>query len=82
MLQPKILSAEPGHDMTIILHYETGEIKIFDASPYANGTWYGMLKDPDYFKTVHVIPGGIGIEWAQGQDISPHELYDLSHALP
>jgi hypothetical protein len=42
------------------------------------GDWYSRLKEPDYFKTVHVIPGGGGIEWPEGQDIAPHELYDSS----
>ena len=76
MLQPRIISVEPGEGMNIILHYETGEDKVFDTTRYADGPWYGMLKDPNYFKTVHVIPGGGGIEWEEGQDIAPHELYD------
>ena len=37
----------------------------------------GKLIDRAYFKTVHLLPGGIGIEWAEGQDIAPHELYEL-----
>ena len=81
MLQPRIISVEPLRDLKIILEYETGERKTFDVSDYANGPWYGMLKDPTYFKTVHVISGGKGIEWEEGQDISPHELYELSTAL-
>ncbi|MBO6270294.1 MAG: DUF2442 domain-containing protein [Clostridium sp.] len=64
--------------MHILLHYETGEKRLFDVSPYADGSWYGMLKNPEYFKTVHVIDGGNGIEWAEGQDIAPHELYENS----
>jgi hypothetical protein len=31
-----------------------------------------------YFKTVHIISNGNGIEWEHGQDIAPHELYDMS----
>ncbi len=37
-----------------------------------------MLKQTDYFKTVRVLLGGVGIEWLEGQDIAPHELYDES----
>lgn len=29
-------------------------------------------------KTVKVIPSGTGIECLNGQDIAPHELYELS----
>jgi hypothetical protein len=79
MLQPKILEVKPMDKYNIMLKYETGEIKVFDVSPYIEGDWFGELADEDYFKTVKVIPGGIGIEWLNGQDIAPHELYELSN---
>jgi hypothetical protein len=78
MLQPKILKVEPVSTYTLRLEYETGEQKLFDVSPYISGDWYGQLRDAAYFRTVRVIPDGSGIEWANGQDIAPHELYDLS----
>ena len=80
MLQPRLLSVEPVPQMKLLLRYETGEVKLFDAAPYATGSWYGELKDEAYFRTVHLLPGGIGIEWGNGQDIAPHELYDDSVA--
>jgi len=60
------------------LEYETGEIRLFDVSPYISGSWYGELRDTSYFQTVHLLPGGTGIEWGNGQDIAPHELYECS----
>ena len=36
------------------------------------------LKDEGYFNAVQLLPGGIGIEWPEGQDIAPHELYENS----
>lgn len=78
MLQPRLISVEPIAHMKLRLKYETGEVKLFDVSPYAIGPWYGELRDESYFRTVHMLPGGIGIEWGNGQDISPHELYDES----
>lgn len=77
MLQPRILSVKPENDMKILVVYETGEKVRFDVSPYVVGEWYGKLKDPDYFKTVHIVSGGSGIEWGEGQDIAPHELYEM-----
>ena len=82
MLQPKLTSVEAVEPLKLRLEYETGEIKLFDAAPYASGPWFGELRDKDYFHTVHLLPGGIGIEWANGQDIAPHELYDLSVCQP
>ena len=77
MLQPRIISIEPLPDMRLLISYETGEKKIFDVTPYATGSWYGALKDRSYFSSVRILPDGTGIEWPDGQDIAPHELYDL-----
>lgn len=78
MLQPKLKEVIPLEQFKLKLTYETGEVKLFDVSPYINGSWYGELKDEKYFCTVHLLPGGTGIEWENGQDIAPHELYELS----
>lgn len=78
MLQPRLTKVEPLDNMRLRLSYETGEIRLFDAEPYAIGSWFGELRDAAYFKSVHLLPEGIGIEWAGGQDIAPHELYELS----
>ncbi len=80
MLQPRLIDVTPLAAMKLRLLYETGEVRVFDVTPYAEGLWFGELKDEAYFKTVHLLPGGIGIEWANGQDIAPHELYDYSTA--
>ena len=80
MLQPKLIRVEPLDALKLRLEYETGEIKVFDAAPYATGMWFGELKDRAYFRTVRVLPDGTGIEWRHGQDIAPHELYECSVA--
>ena len=80
MLQPRLTMVEPLDNMRLRLTYETGEVKVFDVAPYAEGSWFGELRDSAYFQSVHLLPGGIGIEWAGGQDIAPHELYDESIA--
>ena len=76
MLQPKVKSVKPLQDYKLLIEYETGEKKIFDVKPYISGDWYGELSNIDLFNTVH--PCGTTVEWAGGQDIAPHELYDLS----
>ena len=78
MLQPRLVNVEPVDYLKLRLTYETGEVKIFDVSPYANGSWYGELKEDAYFRTVQMLPGGTGVEWRNGQDIAPHELYECS----
>lgn len=78
MLQPKLISVEPAEPFMLRLNYETGERRLFDVSPYISGPWYGELGEAAYFRTVHLLPGGTGIEWSNGQDIAPHELYENS----
>jgi len=78
MLSPKILGVEALENYQLKLKYETGETKIFNVLPYISGKWYEELYNNSYFKTVHLISGGKGIEWEHGQDIAPHELYDMS----
>ena len=56
--------------------FNNSEVRIFDVKPYINGTWYGKLANVDFFRTVHIANGTV--EWADGQDIAPHELYELS----
>ena len=77
MLQPRLTKVEPVSPLKLRLTYETGEVKIFDVAPYATGSWFGELKEDDYFRTVQMLPGGTGIEWSHGQDIAPHELYEI-----
>lgn len=43
------------------------------------GSWYGKLADPKYFGNVQ--PCGDTVSWPDGQDIAPHELYELSIPL-
>lgn len=77
-IQPKLTAVVPGDDYTLLLTYATGEKRKFDVKPYISGNWYGELNDVAYFRTVQLLPGGIGIEWSNGQDIAPHGLYELS----
>ena len=78
MLQPRLVNVEPVGHLKLKLTYETGEVKLFDVSPYANGSWFGELREDAYFRTVRILPGGTCIEWNNGQDIAPHELYECS----
>ena len=76
MLRPKVTAVKPLDNYKLFLSFSTGEQRIFDVMPYISGEWYGKLQNPAVFNTVHVA--GHTVEWADGQDIAPHELYDLS----
>ena len=76
MLTPKLIDVKPLDGYKLLLTFETGEEKIFDVTPYISGDWFGKLKDIKYFNTVHL--SGYTVEWKDGQDIAPHELYECS----
>lgn len=76
MKYPKVLSVEPLSGYKLRIDFSTGETKIFDVTPYIIGEWYGRLRDVGVFNSVH--PSGNTVEWSGGQDIAPHELYELS----
>ncbi len=76
MLRPKVTDVKPLENYHLLLCFSTGEQRIFDVRPYISGDWYGQLNDPAIFATAHVA--GHTVEWNGGQDIAPHELYDLS----
>ena len=76
MKYPMVLDVVPQDDYSVVVTFDTGEKKRFDVLPYISGEWYGQLFDADVFRTVR--PCGNTIEWVDGQDIAPHELYELS----
>ncbi len=76
-----VIDVEVLDDYKILVSFSNSdnqELKqgIFDVKPYIFGEWFGKLEDKAYFKTVR--PVGRTVEWAGGQDIAPHELYELA----
>lgn len=73
---PNVKQVIPLPNQHIKIFYDNGEIRIFDVTPYIKGSWFGKLADLKTFETVH--PLGDTVEWSDGQDIAPHELYEHS----
>ena len=79
MLQPNIKSVTPMEQFKLYLEYENGEKRIFDVNPYLKLPFYRPLNDISVFNTVHVVDNGWTVEWCNGRDISPYELYENSY---
>jgi len=73
MLRPRAKVVEPVEDYKLVVTFNNGEKKIFDVKPYFNYPIFKALEDEKMFKTVHI--GGISVEWLNGADICPDELY-------
>ncbi len=73
MLRPTAKEVVPMPDYKLRIEFDNGEVKVFDVKPYIKGNWYSELKDPVYFNSV--FTNGYSVEWKNGQDLCPDELY-------
>ena len=53
--------------------------KAIDVKPLIKGDWFGELIDKNIFNTVHIA--GLSVEWVNGQDVCPDDLYYSSIPL-
>ena len=73
MLRPTVTKVIPKDNYNLLLEFNNGEKKYFDVKPYIKGSWFGKLNDKLYFSQVKT--NGFNIEWSDGQDIFPDDLY-------
>lgn len=74
----RLLKVVPIDDRHLKLMFQDGD-RIFDISPYIKRDWMGALGNPEYFRQVSIEPEFQDtVIWPDGQDIAPHELYELS----
>ncbi len=76
MLRPKPIEVKPLKNYLLYLIFDNGENKIFDVKPLISGSWFGELKNENIFNTVRI--SGNTVEWINGQDVCPDDLYYLS----
>ncbi len=78
MLRPTALQVDVVRDNYLKIHFDNGETRFLDVTPFIKGSWYGELADPVYFKRVQT--DGFTIVWPEGQDLCPDDVYYLSTA--
>lgn len=78
-MSPKAINVEVADNYELIVSFDNGETRNFDVKPYFGHKVFDELKDEEVFKTVKVK--GLSIEWANGADICPDELYKLSKEI-
>ena len=76
MIPPRIkdVSALDNYELRII--YLTGEIRVYDMKKLLNYNFYQKLNNKEYFKLVKSVE--TTIEWPDGEDVDPNELYENS----
>lgn len=75
-MRPKAIDVKPLKNYMLEVVFDNGEIKIFDVKPYLKFKLFDELEDENKFKKVKI--SGLSIEWENGADICPDELYNNS----
>lgn len=70
---PKPVEIKALENYKLWLKFENGEQKIFNMEKYIHEKFYQKLKNRKYFERVKV--SGNTIEWENGEDVAPENLY-------
>ena len=65
----------------LYIKFKDGKEKILDMEQEINEKFYKKLKDYEYFKNVRISVTGITVEWQNGEDIAPENLYYNSKTI-
>lgn len=75
-MNPKAIDVKVLNNYELEITFDNNEIKRFDVKPYFKFERFKQLKDINLFNTVKIA--GLSIEWENGADICPDELYNNS----
>ena len=70
---PKPVEIKVLENYKLWLKFENGEQKIFNMEKYIHEKFYQKLKNRKYFERVKVSENTI--EWENGEDVAPENLY-------
>lgn len=76
MIPPRIKAVKVLEDYKLQITYITDEVKIYDMIKKLEKNYYKKLRNQEYFKCVKSVE--TTIEWPNGEDIDPNELYENS----
>ena len=72
-MNPYVKNLTPLPDYRLLLDFENGESRIFDAKPYLECGVFQRIKHPDLFGLAKVVSGSV--EWPDEIDLSYDTLY-------
>ncbi|MFA6571771.1 MAG: DUF2442 domain-containing protein [Bacteroidota bacterium] len=79
MLRPTAKEVKVLNDYMLVITFDNGEKKLFDAEILLTKKPFFPLKNKSVFESVHT--NGITIEWGEDIDICPDDLYYGSVAM-
>lgn len=78
-MNPKAIDVKALNNYELEITFDNNEKRKFDVKPYFKFKQFEELKDIKNFQTVKVA--GLSIEWENGIDICPDELYNNSKII-
>jgi hypothetical protein len=75
MQYPRILKAKAVDDKTLIVEFSSGEIKQYPIHHLLENPMFALLKQPAFFQSFKIEPGGYALTWNEDIDISEYELW-------
>ena len=78
-MNPRVVEVVAMEEYRLLIIFSNGEIATFEVGPYLKDNFWAPLKNVDLFKAVKVAGGSI--EWANGIDFCPDEIYEKSVIL-
>ncbi|GHV11674.1 hypothetical protein FACS1894219_03230 [Clostridia bacterium] len=73
---PRPLKITPLDDYKLDITFKNNERRIFDVTPYLSKKYFAPLRSRGLFSTARA--NGHTVEWLNGIDICPDELYSKS----
>ena len=74
-----VTSVEPLADHRLKVAFSTGEVKLFDVTPYLDRGIFSRLRDPVLFSQAYVAYDTVC--WPGNLDIAPETLFDRGVAI-
>ena len=78
-MRPKAIDVKILNDYELKIIFDNNEQRIFYVKPYFKFKIFKELKNLEKFKKVKI--SGLSIEWENGADICPDELYNNSRKI-
>lgn len=79
MIPPRIKNVIANDNYELLIEYQNGENKKYDMKKQFVHEYYNKLKNIIYFKQVK--NSEVTVEWPDGEDVDPNELYENSDDL-
>jgi hypothetical protein len=79
---PRIQNATPEEGRFLVVLFSNGEKKRYDIARLTKREMFFPLKNPAFFNSVSVEPGGYAVSWNSEIDLSEHELWQHGENMP